>query len=186
MKNMTLRTNGYVVFCVHGTSNPTEAEWQAAVDLAKATHAKYGKQRWIVQTLGGGPKKASQRRAIVSVLNRENDALVYVITGDAVTRGIVTALSWAGMPMKSGDPKDSKDLKVYLKLIEYLGIGGLMNVSTVTRILKSMLEDVVDDYDETRGFAALNKLLGRTTSRQTAQQDGKTTLFSPPGVGPKK
>lgn len=78
---------------VHGVQNPSEAEWNAYVEYARA--GIYGDKpltRLLVTTLGGSPN-ASQRRALL-IAGGSKLVPTCVCTDSTVARGVITAIGW--------------------------------------------------------------------------------------------
>jgi hypothetical protein len=105
MRSMVFRIVGDVHIVVAGTQPPTNEDWDRYLEAVKAEEKKladFRKMRTLVFSDGGGPN-ATQRKAVSEFLKGRTTP-VAIVTGSAVMRGIVTALSWFNSGTKAFSP----------------------------------------------------------------------------------
>jgi hypothetical protein len=106
---------GRVAVAFHDEQNPTDAEWNAWISLYTALHAAHGDEtRALVRTLGGAPN-AAQRASLGNALGRKGQPSA-VLTSSTLTRGVVTAISWLGIPVRAFKPDSWVEIREYLEL----------------------------------------------------------------------
>jgi len=103
-----------VLVLVHGESEPQDREWDAFLDLYDKSLMEL--RGLLVSTPGPGPDSARRKR--LSEINSKRRVPISVMTPSAVTRGIVTALSWLGLAIRSFEPR-SVD-----KALDHIGVTG--------------------------------------------------------------
>jgi hypothetical protein len=96
---------------VHAPEPPTDAEWDAYVDVLMAQPF----DGLVVWTDGVGPNAGQRKRLLARLGTREQ--LTAVITSSILARGIVTALSWVNVPIRAFSPNDVD------AAIEFIGAG---------------------------------------------------------------
>lgn len=93
MTTMLFERVGDLLVLVHGVQNPSETEWNAYVEYARAAvHSAQPLTALLVTTLGGSPN-ASQRKAILTAGGAKL-VPTCVCTDSMVARGVITAISW--------------------------------------------------------------------------------------------
>jgi hypothetical protein len=88
--------SGRVYVCVVHDVEPSDAEWAYFIDLCRQREGQ--DLRALVESRKTGPN-AKQRRLLAEV-TADMDYRAAILTDSLVTRGIVTALSWLGVPQK--------------------------------------------------------------------------------------
>lgn len=88
--------SGRVYVCVVRDNEPTDAEWSNFVELCRLRGG--AEIRALVESRNTGPN-AKQRRSLAEA-TWDIDYKAAILTDSIVTRGIVTAFSWLGVPQK--------------------------------------------------------------------------------------
>ena len=112
MKTMRSSIVDGVLIAVHTAYGPTDDEWRSYLHLYES-HQQLVRANLVV-TRGGGPN-AKQREAMSKLKNLRAFATA-VVSDSVVARGIVTAISWIGKPIRAFTPSET-DLA-----FEYLGV----------------------------------------------------------------
>ena len=87
--------------------------------------------------VGEGNKLAPTQRAAVEVLLKSNGARNAVVTGSAVSRGVMIALGWFGVPVKAFSPNDMRGAFEYLGLASEHRGEALVLIDRLRRMLGS-------------------------------------------------
>ena len=106
---------GRVALAFHDNVNPSDSEWGAWVAMCSSV-AKDDPARavCVVRTLGGAPS-AKQRSALAKAIEACRMPTA-VMTDSGIGRGVVTAISWLGVPVRAFRPDARNGLRDYLKL----------------------------------------------------------------------
>ena len=94
---MLFRRVGRVIVGFHDTFAPTDDEWSAWVEACRGVMSDGGVG--VVQSLGGAPS-ATQRAALGEAFGKGRFKTA-VLTQSALSRGVVTAISWLGVPVRA-------------------------------------------------------------------------------------
>lgn len=81
---------------VHDSIPPTDREWSRWLTLCRERASS--EMRCLVETRGGAPNPR-QRKQLTDLLDNKNQLRVGIMTESLLVRGVLTALSWAGLPM---------------------------------------------------------------------------------------
>jgi hypothetical protein len=112
---MRIEQTGRVAVAFHDDSNPTDAEWNAWTTMCRTVQVRYQAEAAIlVHTLGGAPH-VRQRAELARVLAGA-PVRSAVLTGSAITRGVVTAIAWLGVPVRAFRPDAWEEILAYLRL----------------------------------------------------------------------
>ena len=110
---------GLVVTVHHSTRSPSEADWAANLDTLANAMRDFRRVRQITFTDGEGPN-AGQRQLAAQKAKDSGAIGVYkcaVVSSSAVTRGIMTALGWLGLPgLKPFSPRELLEALLFLDL----------------------------------------------------------------------
>lgn len=98
---------------VHDSTPPTDREWSRWLTLC-GERAR-SEMRCLVETRGGGPNPR-QRKQLTELLDNKDQLRVGILTESMVVRGIITALSWAGLPIHSFAPSAHEQACEWLAL----------------------------------------------------------------------
>lgn len=114
MAEMILRTMGSLIVLVHSKNQPTEAEWNALLDVQRSMPDA----RTLVVTDGGGPSN-KQRMQINQIIKETGKRpRVAVVSSSAFVRGIVSALNWFNPEIKTFPPDALTEAIKYLEAPE--------------------------------------------------------------------
>ncbi len=75
----------------------------ADIDASLALHRSEAVKTAILWAIGSPAISAAQRKRTAEAMGKHRN---YVVTTSAMTRGIITAISWLGQPMKACAPSD--------------------------------------------------------------------------------
>lgn len=114
MMNMTSKVIDRLFLVAYGTRNPTNAEWDAYLDLVDRHGVTRTQQ--LIYTDGGEPN-AHQRRELNELL-RGRQVPVAVVSTSVRVRGTVTLLSWFNHKIRAFPPSAVKDALAYLEIPE--------------------------------------------------------------------
>lgn len=144
---MTMQRHGRLMLAVHSKVPPTDDEWKRWLELAAE---RIGKDlRAMIEVYDGVGPNARQRHAMVPLLPRV-DPRTAVLSDSMVVRGLVTAVSWLGIPNRAFNSGAFEEAARYLELtplelslaIEQLAIlRRAAGVSVVPRSKKPSLRD---------------------------------------------
>lgn len=81
---------------VHDATPPTDREWSRW--LTVCSERASSEMRCLVETHGGAPNPR-QRKQLTDLLDNKGQLRVGIMTESRLVRGVLTALSWAGLPM---------------------------------------------------------------------------------------
>lgn len=98
-KTLCVKVLGDLLLVVHGSANPDTDEWRRYCEIARAVLEARGKLRTLVISEGSGPS-AAQRTLYKDEVGPEG-VRVAVLTSSAVTRAVLTAMSWFNSEMRS-------------------------------------------------------------------------------------
>jgi hypothetical protein len=104
--------SGRVYVCVVRDVEPTDREWAYFVELCRQRDGQ--DIRCLVESHKTGPN-AKQRKALADATTGI-DYRAAILTDSIVARGIVTALSWLGVPQRAFAPDDFASAGNYLTL----------------------------------------------------------------------
>jgi hypothetical protein len=112
MKNVAIKVIDRLFLVVYGTTDPTDEEWDAYLELVK----RHGIDRTmqLIFTEGGEPS-APQRRKLNELLGG-HPVPVAVVSGSVRVRGTVTALSWFNRKIRAFPPSAMGDAIAYLEI----------------------------------------------------------------------
>ncbi len=99
-RNMATKVLHHVVVAAHTPEPPSDFEWKEYVDAVESVGKTFGMARSLVSTSGQGGPNAKQRRELYTLGKSYNHRLS-ILTDSKVARGIVTAASWIGMPVRA-------------------------------------------------------------------------------------
>ena len=88
---------GQVHLAIQRGESVSDAVWNEW--LASLQQDPDGRLRLLVESHGGGPN-AKQRKQFVDAM-RGRDLRIAVLTDSPISRGMVTAVSWLGQPLRS-------------------------------------------------------------------------------------
>ena len=112
MAMATWVSGGIMIVVLSGP--PTDDEWSRWVEVNRKLRDQ--KLRVIVESHGSrSAPDATQRKTLAEVL-QGTDVRVAVLTDSLLTRGIVTALAWLGVPQKAFDFGLHRQAGAYLEL----------------------------------------------------------------------
>jgi hypothetical protein len=100
-----------VLVAVHGRQAPSNSDWRAYVGLWLANAERVRSN--LVVTAGGGP--SPQQRTEISKHPNINSFATAVVSDSMLVRGIVTAISWSGKPIKAFSPREMELALGYLE-----------------------------------------------------------------------
>jgi hypothetical protein len=109
---MLFRRVGRVVVGFHDTAAPTDDEWRGWVEACRAAMSDGGVG--VVQSLGGAPSPS--QRAILGEAFGKGKFRTAVLTQSALSRGVVTAVSWLGVPVRAYAFGEMHKVQEYLRL----------------------------------------------------------------------
>ncbi|MET0340762.1 MAG: hypothetical protein ABW252_07155 [Polyangiales bacterium] len=90
-----MQRHGRLMLAVMNETAPTDAQWQRWLELAAE---RIGKDlRAIIEVYGGVGPNARQRQAMTPLLGKL-DPRTAVMSDSLLVRGLVTAVSWLGIP----------------------------------------------------------------------------------------
>jgi len=89
---------GDILLLVHGSRTATDAEWSEWIDSPEAQDV-----RGVIVRAHSGRPTPLQREQIQDRFGRVHSA---ILTDSVVARGVVTALSWFGVPARAFLPDD--------------------------------------------------------------------------------
>lgn len=95
--------SGNFIVVTHGSLAPSNAEWNALLDIYRA-HPSLASARTLVFTDGGAPN-AAQRADLRAALGSINMPIA-VITESIIARAAGTALSWLNPALRMFSPRD--------------------------------------------------------------------------------
>lgn len=124
-------TDGNFIIGVHSTENPSNEEWEGYLAAGRAALAAEGSVRSLAYSLGGGPN--SLQRSQTNELFKGSPQRVAVMLNSALTRGVVTALSWFNPEIRAFN------LEQLDAACEYLGLSP-EKTREVEALIKQMLE----------------------------------------------
>jgi hypothetical protein len=102
-----------VVMAVHDHRTPTDDEWGRWVQMCRE-RAGQDMRGFVESRTGGGPN-ARQRKELSYALHGV-DARSAIFTDSLISRGIVTAISWMGIPIRAFASEDFRNAADYLGL----------------------------------------------------------------------
>lgn len=114
--NMACTVIGDVLVAVHGKDAPSDQDWSAYLNLAKAMLEYTDQPRVLVYSLGGSPS-TTQRRELHEI-NEGSASRVAVMVDSRMARGAVTALSWFNPSIKAFDLRQIDLAMAHLELRE--------------------------------------------------------------------
>jgi hypothetical protein len=100
---------GQLVLLAHGMNPPSDEEWAQYVEVLGKAHGS-GATGLLVLTDGPGPH-STQRKLVSSF-----DMRTAVLTPSQVARGMVTALSWFGLKIRSFTLEQIDDALTFLEV----------------------------------------------------------------------
>jgi hypothetical protein len=100
-----------VLIAVHDADPPTDEEWERWMELFRGRTETLV----LVESFDGAGPNAKQRR-VLAERTQGIDFGAAIMTDSTVARGIVTALSWLGMPQRAFSPGNYKQAGLYLGL----------------------------------------------------------------------
>jgi hypothetical protein len=103
-----------VVLVVHSDRDGDDREWDQCIELMATRRSEL--LGVLVFTPGPGP--ASDKRARIAKLNEDLPVPIAVCSSSRLARGIVTALSWFGVPIKAFDANRTDLAMAFLKIPE--------------------------------------------------------------------
>jgi len=93
--------NQEYVLALHGKLNPADADWDQYCGLVAKTVSPQT-LKGLTITLGAGPN--AKQRSTITTIHKEfgvaPDSIGAVVTDSALVRGVITALTWAGIVRK--------------------------------------------------------------------------------------
>jgi hypothetical protein len=104
---------GRVYVAVLSSEAPTDAEWERWIELLRE---RAGRDRRVLVETRGGPTPR-QRRELADAL-KEEDVRFAVLTSSIAVRGIITALSWLGVPHGAFAPQEHRQAAEFLELTD--------------------------------------------------------------------
>lgn len=102
--------SGRVYVCVVRDNEPSDDEWLHFIELCRLRSGT--EIRALVESRRTGPN-AKQRKALAEA-TADIDYRAAILTDSMMTRGIVTALSWLGVPQKPFELDDYANAGNYL------------------------------------------------------------------------
>lgn len=111
-KNMVHSTWNDLFFVLHTGAMPTEEEW--ASYMVTCRRVPMERMRSFIITDGGSPN-AKQRQEVNDNL-KGRKSIAAVVSGSAMVRGVVTALTWFNAGIKVFSPEES------VAALKYLGL----------------------------------------------------------------
>ena len=115
MDCMGFRINGNLHIVVVGEKEPTASDWKTYLDAIRATEKAgldISRLRTLVFSDGAGPN-AQQRKVLADHLNGRPSPLA-IVTGGAIMRGVITALSWFNPQVRGFAPDQVTSALRYL------------------------------------------------------------------------
>jgi hypothetical protein len=113
---MGFRIIGNLHIVVVGEKDPTNSDWKAYLDAIRAAEKNgidvTARLRTLVFSDGAGPN-AQQRKVVADYLNGRPSPLA-IVTGGAIMRGVITALSWFNPQVRAFAPEYLTDALRYL------------------------------------------------------------------------
>ncbi|MCX4240264.1 SpoIIAA family protein [Paraliomyxa miuraensis] len=122
-----------VVIAVHTKENPTDEDWDRYGDVANGVMNVHGSVKMLVYSIGGGPNSLQRNKANEAFRDRPQQ--VAVMLNSAMTRGIVTALSWFNPAIKAFNLEQLEEACTYLGVPR----GQLDPVREALEVLKTRL-----------------------------------------------
>ena len=110
---MTMQRVDRLLMGVHHLSQPTDEEWQRWLRLVGADAGN--ELRTLIEVYGAIGPSAGQRRQLAAVRS-PNEMRAAVLTDSLRVRGIVTAVSWLGAPVRAFDAGHYRAAATYLEL----------------------------------------------------------------------
>jgi hypothetical protein len=112
---MRIEHTGRVAVAFHDEHSPTDAEWDAWVALCRLLKSQHqAEAACLIRTLGGAPNV--RQRADLGKALGGSAVRAAVLTSSAITRGVVTAIAWLGVPVRAFRPDAWDEIRDYLKL----------------------------------------------------------------------
>jgi hypothetical protein len=102
-----------VLLVVHGSEEPEDRDWEHFLKLLGSHSELIGV---LVYTPGPGP--GSQHRARIAKISEKRNVPFAVCSSSRLARGIVTVLSWFGVPIKAFDASRTDDAIAHLNIPE--------------------------------------------------------------------
>ena len=110
---MTMQRHGRLMLGVLSEAPPTDDEWGRWIELGAV---RVGKDlRLIIEVFGSVGPNARQRQALTPWLGKV-DMRTAVMSESVIVRGLVTALSWVGVPNSAFSPGKYEAAARYLEL----------------------------------------------------------------------
>lgn len=106
--------DGNIIVAVHSSENPTNEEWDEYLVAGGQALDAHGSIRSLAYSQGGGPN--SLQRSKTNDLFKDRPQRVAVMLNSALTRGVVTALSWFNPAIKAFNLEQLQAACDYLEL----------------------------------------------------------------------
>jgi hypothetical protein len=103
-----------VVLGVHAKEDPSDADWHQYVSATRDVLESHGSVKVLAYSMGGGPNAVQRTKA--NELFKDRPQHVAVMLNSALTRGIVTALSWFNPKIRAFNLDQLDDACKYLEL----------------------------------------------------------------------
>ena len=136
-KSMAFAEMGPMIVSVHAAQAPTDAEWDAYLQLCRKKMAQE-RIRTLAVTAGGAP--TTKQRAAIRELLRQGPVPAAVVTDVTVVWGIVTALGWFNAGIRAfafNEGAGIHDALKYLQVEGFVAASVLLNVREMQRELGS-------------------------------------------------
>jgi hypothetical protein len=144
--------DAHVALAVHTHRAPSDPEWQEYLDcvqeMLRHTGSRFKQCAGLAITDGGAPS-AAQRHRFVTTLG-EQRPVAAVVTDSALVRGVVTALAWFSVGIRSYSPAAFA--------------AGLRHVGIAQAYHATVMQDILDASRELSSSVATVESLGRELS----------------------
>lgn len=128
MPTLAYRFTGQTMLLAHGNEPPDDVAWDTYVDALVENRAS----QILVFTDGVGPDAKQRKRMVERVSHLE--ARTAVVSSALGVRGMVTALSWFGIPVKAFGPRDLE------MALDHLGVSSAARTQVLREALRVRLE----------------------------------------------
>lgn len=128
--------DGHVVIAVHTMKGPSDAEWQEYLacsrEMLNHLGARFTQVAGIAVTDGGAPS-AAQRHQLIAALGGRHPVAA-VVTNSTLIRGVVTALNWFDVRVKSYPPSE------FAAALQRIGIKDQYHAEVVGEVISASRE----------------------------------------------